>query len=312
MQARVQEFLVHQRDLGYVWRTESFMLRSFGKYADQIAPGAPVTVELAVAWARAPMRSRIYHAKRLDAVRTFAKYEASRDFKTEVPPTGLFGPSYSRVQPYIYSNADLQALLAAARLRSPALRSATLVLVVGVLASTGMRIGELLALNDDDVDLRHALVRIRRSKAVFERVIPVSRSTLARIAEYQSGRSAYRTASTTPALVRGSDGGRLRYAAFRWHFLSLIQEAGIGSCQLSDHHRPTIHGLRHTFACKHLLRAYREKRDIHGAMHDLSVYLGHASLASTYWYLSGIPQLLKHGVRLLEASRERTTQGEHQ
>lgn len=303
MQHRVESFNEYKRGLGYAWRTEGFLLRSFAKHADRHAPGRPITVALALDWAIAPQTTRLYHAKRLDAVRTFAKHEAARDPKTEIPPPRLLGPSYSRTTPYIYSRTEVSTLVSTATSTLPerGLRNATCSTAIGLLACTGMRVGELLALDDEDVDLSQALIHIRDSKNARLRVIPISQSAVRRLVNYKDLRERnFRSAGACRGFIRGSNGMRMSYDSFRGAFGRVLSASGVGRRQASRA-TPRIHDLRHTFACNHLLRAYRKGWDVDASVHDLSVYLGHANLKSTYWYLTAIPELFSECLRRLGA-----------
>lgn len=307
MKRRVQRFIEYKRGLGYAWRTEGFVLRSFAEFADKRAPREAITVALALAWATSTRKANsVYHAKRLDAVRTFAKHEAELDPRTQVPPPGVLGPSYSRVEPYIYSPREVTSLMrTAATLSERGLRRATYVTVIGLLASTGIRIGELLKLNDDDVDLAQSLLRVRGSKNLPLRTVPIARSTTRNLSQYKALRDERLPTVGARAFVRGRNGKRMLYTNVQRSFRRIVAASGIG--QPRDSMRaPRMHDLRHTFACNHLLRAYREGRDIDAAVHDLSVYLGHATLTSTYWYLTGTPMLFAECIKRLKGRAPRS------
>lgn len=302
MLSRVKRFIEYKRKLGYVWHVESFMLRSFGKYVDRRAPRQPITVSLALAWATAPKGvSRLYCAKRLDVVRTFAKHEAATDFETEIPPQRILGPSYSRVEPYIYTKSEIITLIETAKNFAHGNQFAymTYPTVIGLLACTGMRVGELLALDDEDVDLVHSLIRIHRSKDLPLRVIPIRRSATRQLAAYKVQRNNWFSCEKNGQFILGADGTKLKYCTLLRYFHFILDESGINR-RSNLNRTPRLHDLRHTFACNHLVRAYRENRDIDSAVHDLAVYLGHAILKSTYWYLTGIPELFKECTKRFE------------
>src|SRR5437763_10326044 len=153
---RVDEYLEYRRVMGYQIRIEGQLLQWFARYADASGHRGPLTIELALRWARLPEKAaRLYHARRLEIVRTLAKYLAPREPGTEVPARGLLGPAHARKPPFIYSEADIVALIAAAQTLAPddGLRPRTYAALIGLLACTGLRIREAPTLKTSDVDL---------------------------------------------------------------------------------------------------------------------------------------------------------------
>lgn len=310
----VDQYITHKRGLGYKLGTESFLLRSFARYADAQAPGQPFTVTLALTWATAPSHTtRLYHAKRLDAVRSFARYLVTLAPDTQIPPGGLLGPSYARSTPHIYTDEEIMALMVAAYdrmadvqgARANPIRNAT---ITGLLACTGMRIGEVLALDNRDVDLAQGIITIRESKNLPMRLVPVTENAVAHLRQYQAARDACFGVVASPAFFLSSWSGRLSYASFHVAFAAMRTQAGLVSDPVTGR-LPRLHDLRHTFACRHLLRAYQEARDIDSAVHDLAVYLGHARLEATYWYLTGIPVLFEECMKRFTAPAARPERG---
>jgi integrase len=300
MLASVNRYIEHKRELGNVFRTESFLLRSFGAYADLHAPGEALTARLAIAWATAPgTDNRSYYAKRLDAVRAFARYLAIFQPATQIPPTGILGPAFSRSVPYIYSQVEIVALMRAALERrakgcnTNPLRNATL---IGLLACTGMRVGEALALNNADVDFSAKVITVRNSKKLPMRLVPIRTSTVHHLQEYQLVRDAYFGCGVPDSpFFLSTWSRRLSYASFLCAFDDIRESARV--CRQGTGRKPRIHDLRHTFACNYLLHAYRTNIDIDSAVQNLSVYLGHATVSATYYYLTAIPALLEESVK---------------
>lgn len=308
MQTTVERYIAHKRSLGCVFGTESFLLRSFADYVDRHVPCEPLTIKLALEWATSPgTGNRAYYAKRLDVLRGFARYLVVTEPATQVPPKGILGSSVSRIEPYIYTHEEIAALMQAARERATStrkanpLRNATL---IGLLACTGMRVGEALALDNADVNLEERLISVRNSKNLPLRMVPITTCTAHRLREYQLARDkCFGPGSDRSAFFLSARGGRLSYASFWWVFVRLRAQAGLGDDGAGR--SPRIHDLRHTFACNHLLRAYRDGLDIDAAVQNLARYLGHANLAATYYYLTAVPalfqectnRLLRHGHR---------------
>ena len=305
MMKKVEQYLTHRRSLGYRINSDGYQLRSFARYADLHAPGEALSIELALRWATEPKGTqRVYYAKRLDALRTFARYLVAFEPRTEIPPAGLLGPSFKRVPPYIYTPQEIAALLRESLTYQPSLRRNPLTglrnaTVIGLLACTGMRIGEVLALNDGDVDLDQGLLIVRQSKNLPMRLVPITDCAVVQLRRYQKTRDQrFGHSDDSQAFIRSPRGGHLGYGTMMWAFKELRERVGLKN---APGRNPRLHDLRHTFACNHLLRAYRENRNIDNAVHELSIYLGHATLASTYWYLSGVPALLEQCMKRSEA-----------
>jgi integrase len=182
-----EEYLDYRRRLGYQLRIEGQMLLGFARYADRVGHTGPLTTELAVRWARLPVgASPLYQAQRLEVVRCFARHRAIFDPATEIPPERLLGSAHRRTDPYIYSEAELSALLAAARRLPPltGLRPRTYATLIGLMTCTGLRISEVLKLSRGDVDWGHGTLTIRESKFHKSRLIPLHPSVVPVLREY--------------------------------------------------------------------------------------------------------------------------------
>jgi integrase len=312
---KVNRYIDYRRSLGFNMRTQRDYLRSFAQYAEQCAFGKPLTVELVLRWAAEPKKvQRRYYANRLSAIRSFARYLAIFEPQTQIPPTGVFGPIFSRTTPHIYTKQEILALINAVRIfksrtiakKHNSLRNVT---ILGLLACTGMRTGEVLALNNEDVDLGHAILTVRNSKNLPMRLIPVKKCTVRHLCKYQEARNrCFGPSKPSDPFIRSSFGVRLRYCSLRSVFKKIRKRAGLTGRSATGR-EVRLRDFRHTFACNHLLRAYREKRNIDNAVHDLSVYLGHATVHCTYWYLSGVPKLFSEYTRLFELEARRLHKG---
>jgi len=267
---------------------------SFARFADHSGHRGPLTTEIALRWARLPERAaRLYQARRLEVVRTLAKYLAPRESATEIPPRGLLGPAHARKTPFIYSEAEIVALFRAAQKLAPAdgLRPRTYAVLIGLLACTGLRISEALALAQDDTDLEGGILTVRQTKFRKSRLVPLHISVIGPLREYGAVRDR-RFGGMHLRTFFVSDAGRsLPYSTVRQTFHRLLRTA-MPNAAASGRSRPRLHDLRHTFACRRLLAAYRNGSNIDRATEELSAYLGHAKVTDTYWYLTGIPELL--------------------
>jgi integrase len=294
MAERVEQYLAYRRALGSQLDREGQRLRSFARFADEAGHRGPLTTEIALRWARLPAQAdRVYQARRLEAVRTLARYLAAREPGTEIPPRHLLGPAHVRRQPFIYSAANIAALLQAARALSPAggLRPVTYASLIGLLACTGLRIGEALALRWDDINWSTAVLTVRQGKFHKSRLVPVHQSAIEPMLNYAVSRDRLHPPLGQSTFFVGAAGQPLLYPTVRRTFQALVQKA-VPGVRPVGRRRPRLHDLRHTFAVGRLLAWYRDGADIDRAIDQLSAYLGHAKVSCTYWYLTGVPELL--------------------
>jgi integrase len=298
MRAALADYLRLRRALGYALRRDEKLLAQFLTWLEGHGKDT-VTVADALAWASLPASgSPSWLAFRMGVVRGFAGYLHTLDTRVEVPPRGLLPDSPHRAVPYLYSDADIAALIALARrLRTP-LRAATIATVIGLLAVTGMRIGEVIALDDTDLELTDRLLRVRHAKGGSQRLVPLHPTTIGALLEYRQGRDAIFTPALSPALFVSTSGQRLQYVNVCATFITLVRRAGLP--QRPPPCRPRIHDLRHSMAVRTLLDWYRDGADIASRLPLLSAYLGHIDPKGTYWYLDAAPELMAEAARRLE------------
>jgi integrase/recombinase XerD len=233
-------------------------------------------------------------------VRAFARHLHVIDPAHEVPPAGLLPVRTHRATPYLYSDADIAALMAAAhQFRSP-LRAATFETLVGLLAVAGLRIGEALRLDRDDVDLDDGVLRIRQTRFGKSREVPLHASTTDALVAYARQRDRLCRRPVDPSFFVSTTGTRLLYCNAHIGWLELVRRAGLQP--RSAKCRPRPHDLRHSFAVRALLDWYRDGADTGALMPLLSTYLGHVHPANTHWYLSAAPELLSLVAARLDAA----------
>lgn len=266
-----------------------------------------ITTESAVRWARRPDWAQpATWARKLTAVRGFAAWLAAGDSRTEVPPYGVLIERHRRKTPYIYSQQEIRRLMwHARRLPSPTgLRARTYTSLIGLLASTGLRSGEALALDIGDVDLRTGILAIRDSKFGKSRLVPVSRSTAGALVRYARFRDKVAPQRKTLAFFVAERGTRLSGSAARRTFACLSAEMGLRpSVRRRSGRGPRLHDLRHTFATAKLIEWYRAGLDVHREMPKLTRYLGHSEVGNTYWYIEAVPELLELATERLSSRR---------
>lgn len=287
----VEEYLSVRRGLGFALEQPAFLLRDFARYADAAGHRGSLTIELAVSWALASRSGEQAQAvRRLGAVRQFARYRALLDPATEVPPPGLLGRLPRRKPPHIYSDAELAALLDQASLLLPrrGLRPRTYVAFFSLLASTGLRLSEACRLAVEDVDLTDGVLTVREGKFRKARLVPLHPSTTAALARYAADRDA--CCERPGSFFRTERTPTLNKEAVEKTFGRIRQR--LGWTAQGRARQPRIHDLRHSFAVRRLLRWYEEGADLDRKLLALSTYLGHAHVSDTYWYLTGVPELM--------------------
>jgi integrase len=288
-----EEYLNFRRKLGFALRIEGEELLRFAHYADRIGHQGPITTCLAVEWAKLPKHADpLYWERRLDFVRRFAKYRILFDARTEIPPKGFLGPSYRRPTPHIYSEEEIAALLKASSHLAPinGIRPKTYATLFSLLACTGLRISEALRLNRTDVDLKAGVLRIRATKYKKDRLVPLHPSATRGLGRYAEYRDHYHPGAESDAFFISKRGTALKYRDVMFTFCSLRNSLGWTSGEGSR--PPMIHGLRHTFAVRCLIRWYKNGSDLDQKISALSTYLGHVKVTDTYWYLTAVPDLL--------------------
>jgi integrase len=227
--------------------------------------------------------------------RSFARYLSTIDSVSEIPPADLFPSRSHRPTPYIYRDDEIVALMDGARKLAPPIKAATLETLIGLLAATGMRVGEAVSLEHRDVDWGEGLITVRHAKFNKSREVLLHSSVIAALERYAHQRD--RLVASAPTFFVSSWGCFLSYKkvqpAFREMCNRVLENA---SC------RPRLHDLRHSFAVNTLLSWYRDGGDVASRLPLLSTYLGHVDPAATYWYLSAVPELLNLAAQRLEQS----------
>lgn len=298
----VRDYLAYRRNLGLDLRSPGQFLLDFGKYVDRTKHRGHLTIALALRWAQLPHGSTLVHqAQRLEAVRNFAKYRAIFDPATEIPPTGLLGPAHFRTTPHIYSEAELSILLAAARNLPPPsnsllpgreLRPHTYFTLFGLVACTGLRLSEALKLTRSDVDWKQSVLTIRMTKFRKSRLVPIHSTASKAMGRYANLRDRLLPLPQTDAFFVTAQGKPLSRSTAHGTFVRYLRPRLSWSAQ-NGGRAPRVHDLRHTFACRRLLRWYEQGANIDHFIAALSTYLGHVEVSDTYWYLTGVPQLFE-------------------
>ncbi len=299
----LDDYLALRSSLGHQLAAAARLLPRFVAHLDSVG-ASTITIETALAWSmqpEVPAGSAVW-ANRMTAVRGFARYQAGFDPATQIPPVGLLTRQRHWSPPFLHSQNDIEVLLGHAGVLTPPMRAATYTTLIAMLAVTGMRIGEVIALDVGDVDLAAGVLHVRESKCGNSRLVPLHSSTTNALADYVVLRGQVRPRPRTPSLFVSRTRKRLVYQVAQGTFRGLCQAGGVGA---GTSQRPRLHDLRHTFAVATLLDWYQAGSDVDVRLPQLSTYLGHRDPAYTYWYLSAAPDLLAQAAQRLENASRR-------
>ncbi len=301
LQESIQDYLALRRSLGFQLRDAGICLAKFAAFLEA-RDATHITTQLTLEWAQ---QSRSVQpatwAQRLSYIRGFARHHAASDPQTEIPPPGLLPFQPRRARPYLYSEEEIAHLLQCALELPPVggLRPLTYHCLLGLLSVTGLRIGEAIRLQLEDVNLQEGVLTIRGAKFGKSRLVPIHRSTQEVLAQYRACRDrCVAGCSASSFFFITSRGHHLDIGDIHRTFYELSRRVGLRAAGAS--HGPRLHDFRHRFAVQTLLRWYRSGEDAERRLPVLSTYLGHVHVADTYWYLSGCPELMGQAVARLE------------
>jgi site-specific recombinase XerD len=289
LRSHLDDYLRLRRALGFKLVEPGRILPHFLAYLES-AGAATITIEHAVSWAKLPSGVQPIHwAHRLSAVRGFATYLNAIDPTAEVPPRDLFAARQQRPTPYLWSEEEICRLMTATRSIRPELRALSHEALFGLVWASGLRIGEAISLDREDVDLAEGVITVRATKAGRSRFVPLHFGTTDALCTYAASRDVLCHKAKTPAFFVSGAGTRLLIGGVQSTFRKTTSAIGLRT----DAKRPRIHDIRHSFAVRVLIECYRSGSDVESMMPWLSAYLGHLNAVSTYWYLSAAPELME-------------------
>jgi integrase/recombinase XerD len=292
----VTDYLAMRRALGCKLERAGQLLPQLVGYLE--ARGAPtITAELAIAWARLPEHATPNHwAQRLAVARGFACYLKTIDPAAEVPPVGVFPARRHRPAPYLWSEEEVCGLLQQAGTLRPRLRAATHQALFGLLAATGMRIGEAIALGRGDVDLHARVITIRHAKFDRERLVPLHPTVTDALGQYVAERDHLCPHPREATFFLSGAGTPLQRSGVDKVLREITTAMGIRTQTV----HPRAHDLRHRFAIATLIAWHTAGMNVDEHIGVLSAYLGHVHPGDTYWYLSAAPELMALAARRLD------------
>jgi len=296
----VEDYLALRRGLGFKLREYGECLAQFVSFLKKHG-AAHITNKLAVEYATQRQQEKpVSWSRRLAIIRGFARYRFGADPKTEIPPVGLLRFRSRRARPYVYSPHEIRRLLQAAlKIESPhKLQRHTYYCLFGLLAVSGMRLGEAINFQPQDMDWSEGVLTIRGAKFGKTRLVPLHSSTLAVLRNYADLRDKIFAGRVLPTFLVTSHGTKLEKTNLSRIFRELSRQIGIRAPGVRN--GPRLHDFRHRFAIETLLRWYRRGESVPRRMPVLSTYLGHGNVSGTYWYLSSTPELLAVASKLIE------------
>lgn len=312
LREHLSDYLSLRRSLGFKLLRQGKALANFVTFLEQ-RRALYITVSTALEWAQQPcIAQRATWAGRLSTVRGFAGYISAFDPRTEIPPADLLPHQPKRAQPYLYTNLEIQQLMAAALSlpvcpnwpKSSLLKRQTYYCLIGLLAVTGMRISEVTNLKIKNVDLDEGVITIEGAKLGKSRLVPLHASTVKALLAYSAIRSAHLPEQPNGYFFINQVGKLLDQGTIRNTFYALSHKVGLRAKPKRRTDQPCkgprIHDFRHRFAVHTLLRWYRSGEDVERKLPVLSTYLGHVHVSDTYWYLTAYPELMSHAVERLE------------
>jgi site-specific recombinase XerD len=291
----VQRYLQERRQLGFALIAAATELKRFARFADSRGHEGPITLELQIAWAQEHVRrtSEVTAARRLEITRPFVAYYRQFEVASEIPPTGVLGRGHRRLTPHIYTDKEIHALLDAASGLTPTggMRPLTYCTLFGLIVAAGLRLSEALQLKVCDVDLDKASITVRQTKFHKSRCLPIAASAVQALVHYRDRRSQHADPGAAAPFFASRSGGILPKRTVENVFARL--RPSLQWQTRGDHKHPRIHDLRHTFAVRRVQRWHEAGVSIEHAMFWLCTYLGHAKISDTYWYLTGVPELME-------------------
>ena len=294
VEAAVRRYLQERRQLGFALKSPGTELLRFARFADARGHQGALTQELQLEWAREHVvrTGPVTAARRLEIVRPFAAYYRQFEVDTEVPAAGILGRGHRRLAPHIYTAQEILTLLEHAGRLTPqgGLRPLMYRTLFGLLAAAGLRVSEAMRLLVADVDLHGATLTVRQTKFHKSRCVPLHASVVQALAAYRQVRDRHADPGANAPFFVARTGAALPVRTVENVFSRMRPRLGWQA--RGDHANPRIHDLRHTFAVRRLQLWRQAGVPIDHGMFWLCTYLGHAKISDTYWYLTGVPELM--------------------
>lgn len=300
LEEAVQDYLSMRRNLGFKLCNERAPLLDFVRFL-RTKGVSHICTRLALEWAAKPSSAQPQHwARRLCFVRCFARFRSATDERTEIPPCNLLPFQHNRARPHIFTDKEVKELLEATLVfsRLNYFERQTYYCVYGLLAVSGMRIGEVLSLKMKNIDFSNGILTVESSKFGKSRLVPIHESTKKILADYVALRNESVALLPAENLFVCTQGKKLNAGPIRRNFYRLCEQ--LGWRQRNSKAGPRLHDYRHNFAIKSMLLWYQNDENVDARLPALSTFLGHVRVADTYWYLTSCPELMGAAVKRLE------------
>lgn len=294
LRKKIKEYMEFRKSLGFSMRNTAYVYAEFDNYlAKQYSAVKVISREMMIKYLSTTTHlhstSRGY---RVTLLRGFCRYLYQKDPRNYIPEPKLLPYGKRRLKPYVFTDIEINEILKMLRkLPKRGVCSESTVTVIGLLAVTGLRVGEACRLNLEDVDFKKKNLFIRRSKFYKSRIVPISRSTVDALIRYKLKRLGYyRTTDPLAPFFVGMTGARPHENGISKKFRQIIRTLKI---KTSLSARPRLHDLRHSFATHSLERVYHSGKDPEAHLPALATYLGHVNLDYTQTYLHPSIELLR-------------------
>jgi integrase/recombinase XerD len=304
LRTRLDAYLALREALGIPIRASRKLLLDFVTYLETHGDGKPIRAQQAVDWACGASATcgASGQSSRLSLARGFLIHLKASLPETEVPGANLIAAPRRR-QPYLFSGTEISRLLEGAGRLGPrvSLRPHTHQVLFGLMACTGLRPNEAIKLLISDVQLDDLPPRllIRQTKFRKSRWVPLHPTAADQLRRYAQLRHEMNYDGLSDVFFVSEQGRRLNHNILQRTFRRLLRRLKITPPQ--GQRSPSLNSFRHTFAVNRLKQWYEAGADARALLPNLSVYLGHISPASTYWYLTATPELLGAAARLFES-----------
>jgi integrase len=296
MRKELARYVELKRSLGFQFRCQHLLLKGFVAFAAERGDRYVKTARVFEWAALAP--SPAQRRRRLLTVRRFALAMHVENARHQIPASDALGKAaFTRATPYIYKASEIARLIQAASALEPAgtMRPVMYATLIGLIASTGMRISEALALRVDDITADGLLVS--ETKFQKSRLLPLHATTQRALDRYIAVRNELSVVDR--ALFLSVTGKPLPYSTVRNVFQQLLKRTALKGAHAG--HDPRIHDLRHTFAVRSLEQCRHDTEEVARHIVALSTYLGHTHVTDTYWYLQATPVLMGQIAKANEA-----------
>jgi len=291
----LDSYLAIKDALGFKTQPTRILLHDFLRFVESRGTPEPIRAQTAVDWASGVSSTRGGggQVQRLSLVRGFLSFLRSIEPETEVPDHKLLTGS-RRPNPYLFTPAQITELMNEASRMKPAgsLRPHLWQVLIGLLASTGLRVGEAIRLKIDDLKLEAdpPYLQVLETKYRKSRLVPLHPTTATQLRSYTEKRRQLGYSALSDHFFISERGNPLNRHTLWRTFNRMTRRLEMHPTD--GRRRPTLHSLRHGFAIERLRKWYQAGVDVHAMLPHLSVYLGHLRPQDSYWYLNATPELL--------------------